>query len=174
MAPPHHLYTPLLGYLVLGQLRHVHPHVLRLLTTLLRAEGRVVSVDRVAVGLGLCSRHQLARQLARAGAPPFEELAGWTQVLVWVWSWEIGHVTLAQSALAVLREPAACYRTVRRVTGAEWKVVRMRGVAWVLGELVQRIHPQSQPHPPLRAMLSPPRYTAKTGGELGFDHTASP
>jgi hypothetical protein len=143
----YHSCATLLECLLLGQLGHAPYQVLRVLSALIHAEGRVLSMDRVAAGLGLRSRHQLARQLARAGAPPFGELAGWIQVLVWVWGWETGQIGLAQSALAVQREPAACYRTVHRVTGAEWRQVRVRGVAWVLGELVRRVPLLSQACP---------------------------
>lgn len=136
-----HLYQPLLQTLVLGRLAHAHPLVLKILVLLLQAEGRVLSADRAALALGVGSRHRLARQIARAGAPPFEELAGWAQVLVWTWAWEVGHLTLARSALAVLREPSACYRAVHRVTRADWRVVRVRGVAWVMGELAARLGP---------------------------------
>jgi hypothetical protein len=139
-----HPYASLLQTLVVGRLAHGHPLVLSILTILLQAEGRVLSVNRVATALGLGSRHRLARQISRAGAPPFEELTGWTQVLVWTWAWEVGHVTLAQSALAVLREPSACYRRVHRVTGMEWRVVRVRGVAWVTDELVGRLGPAAE------------------------------
>lgn len=138
---PLHPYAPLLHTLVVGRLAHAHPLVLSILTLLLHAEGRVLPADRVARALGLGSRHQLARQLIRAGAPPFEELTGWGQVLVWTWAWESGQVALARSAVAVLREPSACYRTVHRVTGMDWRVVRVMGVAWVTEELVARLGP---------------------------------
>ena len=127
--------------LVVGRLARAHPLIVDVLVALLGAGGRVLSADRMAAMLGLGSRHRLARQLAHAGGPPFDELTGWTQVLIWTWAWECGGLTLPQSALAVLREPSACYRTVRRVTGKDWSVIRTLGAAWVTDQLVARLGP---------------------------------
>jgi hypothetical protein len=63
---------------------------------------------------------------------------GWSQVLIWVIDWETRRALLSTQAFESGRYPGALYRTVRRVTGADWSQVQARGSLWVLLELIAR------------------------------------
>src|SRR5438874_10713572 len=82
--------------------------------------------------------HQIARALARDGLPPLEELAAWVRTLVWVMHSDQYRTPLYRLASQTEVDPATCYRTVRRLTGATWSEVRERGAAWVLQQLCLR------------------------------------
>ena len=91
-----------------------------------------------AAGLGFRDRHDLARALHRECMPPLEELAAWTRLISWVLRWEQDGTALCHLALEAGADPAAYYRTVRRLTGASWSHIRCRGVAWTLERLRDR------------------------------------
>jgi hypothetical protein len=86
--------------------------------------------------LGVSNRYALGRLLRRRGLPPYRELLGWLQVLTWVVEWEERRTSLSVQAFDAERYPGSLYRTVRRVTGAEWSQVQARGSLWVLVQLV--------------------------------------
>jgi hypothetical protein len=95
------------------------------------------SAHEIAVAVGLRNRFQLGRLLDREGLPCLEDLAGWIRVMLWVLEWEVSKISLSQSALGAIRDPATCYRTVERVTGLGWNQVRTLGSTWVLLSLVE-------------------------------------
>jgi hypothetical protein len=103
---------------------------------LILTQGYPSSASQLALAVGLRNRYQLSRLLEREGLPCLEDLAGWIRVILWVSDWESKRVSLSQSALGAIRDPAACYRTVERVTGHSWNRVRSLGSTWVLVELV--------------------------------------
>ncbi len=91
-----------------------------------------------AARLGLRDRHQLARILNREGLPPLEELAAWVRAIAWVMHSDQYRTPLYRLAKHAHLDPATCYRSVRRLTGANWGDVRDRGVAWMLQQLRER------------------------------------
>jgi hypothetical protein len=99
-----------------------------------------ISAEELARGLGIGDRHALARTLARDGLPPFQELRCWVRIVAWIFDWEQDQTALCRTAIAQDLDPAVCYRTVARVTGVTWSVVRKRGLAWVLLKLRARCH----------------------------------
>src|SRR5262249_40570483 len=78
------------------------------------------------------------RLLKREGLPSLEDLAGWVSVLNWVLGWEQRGTSLFEQALTSNRDPATCYRLVKRITGATWITVRNHGSAWVVLQLRDR------------------------------------
>jgi hypothetical protein len=107
-------------------------------TMLARSCGAVARTDEIAEILGLRNRHALMRLLRDEGLPSYRELAGWIQVLAWQLEWENEHTSLARQASNVGRYAGSVYRTVRRVTGADWGEVQARGSHWVLLQLLAR------------------------------------
>jgi hypothetical protein len=104
---------------------------------LIRTQGYPGPANQTASALGLRNRFQLSRLLEREGLPCLEDLAGWVRVMLWVLDWESTGVSLSRSALGSVRDPAACYRTVERVTGLGWNRVRSLGSSWVLLALLE-------------------------------------
>lgn len=82
--------------------------------------GVVADPGSLAKHLGLRTRHQLARGLTRDGLPPFENLRAWIRIVRWVLAWEDQGTSLFRSAVSEGLDPAVCYRTVKRLTGAAW------------------------------------------------------
>ena len=103
---------------------------------LLLAGGPVGTTERLAARLGLRSRFQLASLLRDEGLPSLPRLAGWMTVLQWTWDWAHEELSLSQTALHAGKEPGACYRLVKRITGRPWTVVRVAGPDWVLSEFL--------------------------------------
>ncbi len=110
----------------------------RILDALAAARGEVASAEVFALRLGYANRHRLARELAQAGLPPLEQLAGWTRTLWWVLRGEVYAESLCCSALEAARYPSACYRLVKRVTGRTWSEVRAKGSEWVVATIRER------------------------------------
>jgi hypothetical protein len=110
-----------------------HAVIRQLVTT----QGYAGSAHNLAIAVGLRNRFQLSRLLEREGLPSLENLAGWIRVMIWVMAWETSSTSLSQSALDAIRDPAACYRTVERITGLGWNQVRTLGSTWVLLALVE-------------------------------------
>jgi hypothetical protein len=100
---------------------------------LLLTGGSIGTSHEVATRLGLPNRFRLRRMLEANGLPPLHRLSGWITVLGWVWQWESNKVSLSRAALRADREPAACYRLVKRITSMSWKQVRTAGVDGVMG-----------------------------------------
>ena len=94
----------------------------------------------VAKRLGLSSRFRLARILKQDGIPPLHELSGWFAVLRWVRAAEQNAASLCRVAIGSHRDPAACYRLVKRITGRTWNDVRAMGSEWVQARLAELLH----------------------------------
>ena len=110
-----------------------HAVIQRLIST----HGYAEPAHEIAVAIGLKNRFQLSRLLEREGLPSLEILAGWIRVTIWVLEWETSRTSLSRSALKAIRDPAAGYRTVERVTGMGWNQVRVLGSSWVLLTLLE-------------------------------------
>ena len=125
--------------LVVGALSWISPtsrQVLRELTTFRR-----IGADLLARRVGLRNRYECARALARDGLPTLQDLRAWMNLVDWVLEWELGRKSLYRIVLAEGLEPAACYRTVKRLTGLTWRTVRSRGIVSVLQDLRSRCVP---------------------------------
>jgi hypothetical protein len=100
--------------------------------------GSIYSSTRVAAVLGCGNRFAIARLMHEAGLPTVRELAGWISVLCWLMEAERTQESLFTITTRAHRAPAACYRLVKRLTGATWRSVRSHGSAWVLRRLQRR------------------------------------
>jgi len=126
-----------LAPLIHSALPHLPFRARALIDALLLSRGSVGTAHQVAGRLGFQNRFCLARWLAREGLPPLHRLSGWITVLHWTWALEREGVSLPRAALRAGREPPACYRLVRRVTGAPWAQVRQAGAEWVLARFLE-------------------------------------
>jgi len=100
--------------------------------------GSIGTAQQVAPHLGLHNRFELARFLKREGLPPLHDLAAWASVLAWMDRSEQTGCSLCQLAFGAKRDPAVCYRTVKRITGLQWRDLRRKGLAWVVDRFVAR------------------------------------
>ena len=100
--------------------------------------GSIGTAQQVAPHLGLHNRFELARFLKREGLPPLHDLAAWASVLTWVDRNELTGCSLCQLAFRARRDPAVCYRTVKRITGLQWHDLKRKGLAWVVERFVAR------------------------------------
>lgn len=57
-------------------------------------------------------------------------------VLQWTSEWADHGIALSETALRAGKEPGACYRLVKRISGRSWKDVREAGPDWVLAEFL--------------------------------------
>jgi hypothetical protein len=105
---------------------------------LLLSGGSIGSATRVAERLGLPSRFALGRMLRRQGLPGLRELAAWVSLLDWVILTEHSQAPLFAIATHARRNPAVCYRTVKRLTGLTWAQLKGRGSRWVLRQFIAR------------------------------------
>jgi len=94
---------------------------------LLLTGGALGTAQELAPHLGMRSRFQLARFLRQEGLPPLHDLAGWACVLDWLERAEKSGYSLCQLAFRSKKDPAACYRTVKRITGRSWGELKRRG-----------------------------------------------
>jgi len=94
--------------------------------------GSIGTARQVAPYLGLRNRFELARLLKREGLPPLHDLAGWASVLTWLDRAECTGCSLCDQAFRARKDPATCYRVVKRLTGLRWLEVRRRGSTWVV------------------------------------------
>src|SRR2546429_3252260 len=108
-----------------------------LIDALLLSGGRLGSAQRVATNLALPSRFSFARFLSREGLPPLHRLSGWITVLEWLSDWERNGTSLSRAALRAGKEPAGCYRLVKRITGLSWKRLRTTGLPWALDRFIE-------------------------------------
>ena len=99
--------------------------------------GELPSADEFAAELQFDNRHQMARTLMRAGLPPLEHIAGWAMVLGWTLRTEQDGTTLCEIAAESRRDPAVCYRLVKRLTGKVWTEVSALGSIWVMTTIRQ-------------------------------------
>jgi len=116
----------------------ISPRALAIITAIARAGGRPLSASEVARRIGVPDRHHITRILKRDGLPSFEELAAWLSVTAWLHAAEREEKSLFRIATEMQREPATCYRMVKRVTGMSWQAAYRRGFGWQLGRLVER------------------------------------
>jgi hypothetical protein len=87
-----------------------------------------------------CVRGSSSRPCSATGLPPLHRLSGWITLLQWTWDRAENEVSLSQAALRAGREPAACYRLVRRITGMSWTNVRTAGPDWVVARFLEECH----------------------------------
>ncbi len=121
-----------------------------ILEAVLLSGGSIGTAQQVAPHLGLHNRFELARLLKREGLPPLHDLAAWASVLAWLDRAEGTGCSLCQLAFRARKDPATCYRTVKRVTGLRWVELRRRGSPWVL----ERFLALCGPHAHERLLLS--------------------
>lgn len=103
------------------------------------SKGSIGSADEVARALGLKNRFRLARLLSDEGLPPLHRLSDWITVLSWVDTADSKGASLCSMAFHSGRQPSACYRLVKRVTGRRWEEVRTKGGDWVLRQLLKEL-----------------------------------
>jgi len=99
---------------------------------LLLTGGSLGTAETLAPLLGLNNRFQLARLLRKNGLPPLHELAVWTRSLAWLQQSELTGCSLCHLAFRSKRDPSACYREIKRVTGRHWSELRDLGTSRVL------------------------------------------
>ncbi len=114
-----------------------------LIEALLLSGGSLGTAQQVARQLGLRNRFDLARLLKREGLPPLHDLTGWASVLVWVDRAECTGCSLCQLAFHARKDPAVCYRTVKRITGLRWQQIKARGSGWLLERFVAQCRASS-------------------------------
>lgn len=119
----------------------ISPATRAALDALIECDGRVMSASFLAARAGLANRHQLARLFHREGLPSIDDTCAWIHLLTWAATWETERKSLCRSALCSGRDPAVCYRVVRRLTGLPWSEVRNLGTAWVLLRLLECCRP---------------------------------
>jgi hypothetical protein len=128
---------------VLKALRQSLPHLsLRaqaIVDALLLTGGSLGSADELAPHVGLRSRFDVARLLKREGLPPLHHLAGWASTLVWLDTAEQTGSSLCSLAFRSRRDPATCYRMVKRITGKPWREVRRQGSRWLVERFAERL-----------------------------------
>lgn len=104
---------------------------------LLLTRGSLGSAKSLAPVLRTSTRFGVARLLRNEGLPPLHRLSAWLSVLCWVWGWQQDRTSLFRAAVRLGREPAACYRLVKRVTGLPWTMLRATSMPSVLSMFVQ-------------------------------------
>jgi len=105
-----------------------------LIDAMLLARGSVGTAQWAATHIGFSNRFQLARHLSREGLPALHRLGGWMTILSWLWDWERSGVALCSSALRAGKDPAACRRLVRRITGSSWREQQWAGINGALAQ----------------------------------------
>ncbi len=98
--------------------------------------GSIGTAGEVAPHLGLHNRFELGRLLKHEGLPALHYLAAWASVLTWLDGAESTGCSLCQLAFRARKDPATCYRTVKRITGLPWLEIRRRGSAWVVQRFI--------------------------------------
>jgi DNA-binding phage protein len=126
------------------------PFSRNLILSIVNQSGRFDSEDQLARQAGLHNRHALARTLKREGLPSICRLAAWIRVLTWVLECEEDGVSISALALGRCHEPAAYYRTIKRVTHHTWRELQSLGVPWILLELERECRGRVIPSHPER------------------------
>lgn len=106
-----------------------------LLVLLAQSRGRPGTAKTLARRLGFPSRYALAHTLGRHHLPPLSQLEEVARVLTWVHRWQTERISLCRQATDEATDPASWYRTVRRVTGDTWSVVRELPLGQLTGRL---------------------------------------
>jgi hypothetical protein len=104
---------------------------------LLLSRGSLGSATSLAPVLRTSTRFGVARLLRNEGLPPLHRLSAWLAVVCWVWEWQQDRTSLFRAAVRLGREPAACYRLVKRVTGLPWTMLRATNMPSVLSMFVR-------------------------------------
>jgi hypothetical protein len=123
---------------ILVALPHLSARLGGVVHTLVLKSGSMHSATKVASAIGLSSRFALARRLRREGLPALHELAAWVRLLGWVTDAEQGTGSLFAIATQSDRDPAECYRTVKRLTGLTWVNLRALGTSGALRLFLRR------------------------------------
>jgi hypothetical protein len=105
--------------------------------------GSIGTAHEVASRLGLRNRFALARLLKAEGLPPLHDLAAWASVVAWVQDAERTGQSLCQLAFRAHKDPAVCYRTVKRITGLQWQELKIEGITEVLQRFLAGCHAQT-------------------------------
>ena len=127
-------------------LPHLSMRAQAIVDALLLNGGDVGTARELAPRIGERNRFALARLLRREGLPPLHSLAAWTRVLTWVDSAERSGCSLCELAFRCKKDPAVCYRTVKRVTGLSWSVLRRHGSRRLIATFVAQCGPHRGPH----------------------------
>ena len=114
-------------------LPHLSLRAQAVLDGLLLTGGELGTAQQLAPQLGLRSRSQLARLLRRERLPPMHALGGWARVLAWLDRAEASGASLCELPVRSQRDPAACYREVKCITGLRWRELRRRGSQRIVG-----------------------------------------
>jgi hypothetical protein len=113
---------------------------------LLLTGGDLGTAEELAPLVGARNRFGLARFLKREGLPALHDLAGWMRVLGWLEMAERSGCSLCQLAFRAKKDPAICYRTVKRITGQSWTMLRRRGSRRLVAEFLAHCGPRRGPH----------------------------
>src|SRR6266516_7851974 len=100
------------------------------------ANPRCVGGARAESGSSIPGR---ARPLHNEGLPPLHRLAEWLTIFSWVSRAQREGVSLCWMAFRMDRDPSACYRLVKQVTGLGWEELQARGEAWVLDQFLKEL-----------------------------------
>lgn len=98
-------------------------------------------VQEFASRIGIGDRFRLARELRRAGLPPWRDLVTWVRVRSWIVEWLASGTSLARQAMEAGTEPRSLYRSVERATGWSWSDVRHTAERHGLLPLAYRVLP---------------------------------
>ncbi len=109
---------------------------LAIVEAVLISGGSIGTASEVAPRLGLQNRFELRRLLQREGLPGLHVLAEWASVLAWLERAESTGCSLCHLAFRAHKDPATCYRTVKRITGLHWLEVRQRGFGWTIQRFI--------------------------------------
>lgn len=122
------------------QLHTVLPHLSvraqAIVDALLLSGGELGTATELAPHIGEPNRFAVARLLRREGLPALHSLAAWARVLTWVQRAERTGCSLCELAFRCKKDPAVCYRTVKRVTGLSWGDLRRRGSQWLIADFI--------------------------------------
>lgn len=133
--------------------KRLSPTSRTLLALMVSGAPHVGPAGHVAKRLGLSSRFGLARLLKREGIPPLHRLNGWFAVLRWVTGFEGEAVSLCRAAFSSRKDPAACYRLVKRITGRSWREVCALGSEWVIGCIMNMLQPPRPSESPRQGLV---------------------
>jgi hypothetical protein len=117
-------------------LPHLSVRAQAIVDALLLTGGNLGTAKELAPHVGEASRFALARLLKREGLPPLHCLAAWARVLTWLDSAERSDCSLCELAFRCKKDPAVCYRTVKRITGLRWGDLRRRGSGRLMADFV--------------------------------------
>lgn len=107
-----------------------------ILDGLLLSGGSIGTAGEIAPYIGVRSRFQVARILRHDGLPPLHDLAAWARMMSWLDRVESSGSSLCHQAFLGRKDPSACYREVKRLTGRRWAAVRRQGLRRLIAEFV--------------------------------------